>query len=694
MSLVSIPRQQSVDQNGNPRVGAKWHFYEAGTSTPITLYTTQAYDVEQDNPVTSLGNGYFPAVYVNEAENPTHKQVMLDADGLTVFSEDDLSSSALLYPITAAEQATGVAIAAQYATYNTSTRYGLIPNDAASATANSTILRALFDPTVDGIRGDFAFIPVIGGDTFYFNQCIEIAPNIALNLNSCRLLFNMTANAADNTYGCLNYYRDVTIENGTIEANVTGTGVSNAYMLIRMGSRDSYPVSGFPDGIYDKDDLADANLSQQGNCVLRNLTFKTNNPSANALFMVLELGGLYNCIHENLTFIGSGASGPESGIYYEFGSGSKNGQAAPAHWSSSHAVNMVYRNIRGRNLKTSGTSDGYVVALVECASFLAENIHGETVAGVFESRIGEAHFFRVWSRQQTAAPRIGILRNITGVDCASTAITLNGSQGTATGYLSDANMTAAGLTPLTAAQKVDLQQYILDGFDLDIADTGIAISAPASVLRGSIRGGTNAINVSGECVDATFDGVQIFGASMFGLRATDTSTIFARKRRLRFLNGKIAGCSANAIDLNYVETAYIGFNQLGYNTAFDSANESTQDIGVNVAGDAAGVVCDSNYVTTSGAAVAYVNAGTSDRGCNIVNPRGTTTFSANVWQIDGVARATDSALVDDGHAINTTNKYEGKKVWDTSNSTMRIAMGSAANSVWRAVDNSGDITPA
>lgn len=93
MSLVSIPRGVSVDPNGAPRVGAQWYFCEAGTDTPLPTYTTAALAVELPAPVESQADGYFPAVFINSTLFPTHKQVMLDADGLTVFTEDDVPTS-------------------------------------------------------------------------------------------------------------------------------------------------------------------------------------------------------------------------------------------------------------------------------------------------------------------------------------------------------------------------------------------------------------------------------------------------------------------------------------------------------------------------------------------------------------------------------------------------------------------------
>lgn len=109
MSLVAFPRQVSVDADGQPRVGAQWGFYEAGTNTPITVYTTAAMTATQANPVISLSNGYFPAVYIDAGVYQTHKQVLLDADDLVLFTEDNIPTAAeARYPLTDAETDAGI----------------------------------------------------------------------------------------------------------------------------------------------------------------------------------------------------------------------------------------------------------------------------------------------------------------------------------------------------------------------------------------------------------------------------------------------------------------------------------------------------------------------------------------------------------------------------------------------------------
>jgi len=57
---------------------------------------------------------------------------------------------------------------------------------------------------------------------------------------------------------------------------------------------------------------------------------------------------------------------------------------------------------------------------------------------------------------------------------------------------------------------------------------------------------------------------------------------------------------------------------------------------------------------------------------------------------------TDTAanIADETAAINTTGKYEGLFVWDTTNKRMLRASEADADSDWDVVDGSAQVTPA
>lgn len=95
MALVSLPRQLVVDASGNPRSGARAYFYQSGTTTPITVYTTAAYAVPLTQPVEATASGLFPAVYVNPATATTYKIVVKTSSDTEIYSEDNIPVSIL-----------------------------------------------------------------------------------------------------------------------------------------------------------------------------------------------------------------------------------------------------------------------------------------------------------------------------------------------------------------------------------------------------------------------------------------------------------------------------------------------------------------------------------------------------------------------------------------------------------------------
>lgn len=56
--------------------------------------------------------------------------------------------------------------------------------------------------------------------------------------------------------------------------------------------------------------------------------------------------------------------------------------------------------------------------------------------------------------------------------------------------------------------------------------------------------------------------------------------------------------------------------------------------------------------------------------------------------------AAATAIADVGDALNTTDKVEGRPVWDTTNTRLMIASGAAAADPWYVADGSASVTPA
>lgn len=69
---------------------------------------------------------------------------------------------------------------------------------------------------------------------------------------------------------------------------------------------------------------------------------------------------------------------------------------------------------------------------------------------------------------------------------------------------------------------------------------------------------------------------------------------------------------------------------------------------------------------------------------------GNTGWKAALTQPEEVAAADIAAV---GNAINTTGKFTGKLVWDSTNNRMMRSSGSAAASAWYVIDGSASVTP-
>lgn len=54
---------RALDANGDPVSGAKLYVFDAGTSTPLTVYSDLALSSAHATPVVADSNGYFPAIY-------------------------------------------------------------------------------------------------------------------------------------------------------------------------------------------------------------------------------------------------------------------------------------------------------------------------------------------------------------------------------------------------------------------------------------------------------------------------------------------------------------------------------------------------------------------------------------------------------------------------------------------------------
>jgi hypothetical protein len=450
--------------------------------------------------------------------------------------------------------------------------------------------------------------------------------------------------------------RAVTFTNGATTAtwsgglsnNVTSAATywssQNPGLMMRIGSRSGYKWGIYTAGIFDQDDLVGNSLPPMGNITLRNLRLNANTPNAVVNTMILMLGGLQNVTIENIVATGNGptTAGPSEVFYYEFGFASKNGfPSTSQQWSSSHAQNLVFRNITAT--KMFQFTGAYAVDITEAFSVLAENNHSDSQYGTFQFRIGEAHFFRPWTANAGLVKRGVTLRNITAQTPIGIGISLNASQPTTAGYLADGLMIAAGLPVLTPNQKVDLMKFSLDGFAVNSAvgvATGIKGDGTLRIANGILTNCFDGIVVTGEATQCTIDEVEMYGCTGLGVRASDAAVIWSGRQKLnvRVSNSKICGGASIAVAFDNLQTGRVENCQLGYNTNFDATNEATQTTGVNVGSQASAVVCEGNYITSSAGTNGYSCSGTPPRGNYVLNARGPAYNRAGSWMsLDSIA---------------------------------------------------------
>jgi microcystin-dependent protein len=86
-----LSRTRELDTDGNAVVGAKAYFYNAGTTTPQTVYSdaslSNAYS--SDSPVETDGYGRWPRVYLSPTPG-TYRLRVVDEDEVVLFDDDEI----------------------------------------------------------------------------------------------------------------------------------------------------------------------------------------------------------------------------------------------------------------------------------------------------------------------------------------------------------------------------------------------------------------------------------------------------------------------------------------------------------------------------------------------------------------------------------------------------------------------------
>jgi hypothetical protein len=76
----------ALDSNGNPISGALMHFYQSGTLTPVTIFTSHQETAAHRNPVEAGSSGRFPPIYLKATQ--VHRVRLTDANGVLIPQGD------------------------------------------------------------------------------------------------------------------------------------------------------------------------------------------------------------------------------------------------------------------------------------------------------------------------------------------------------------------------------------------------------------------------------------------------------------------------------------------------------------------------------------------------------------------------------------------------------------------------------
>lgn len=599
------------------------------------------------------------------------------------------------YARTAAEIAAGIVPAdlAYTCTPIDVRRYGIVPNDPRAARANTIALKTLLEPSKTGPTGQLIFPNTTGTDVYHFNGVIPVRDGIHIDLMGSTLHYTAAAAPADVNSGFLFALRNFSCMNGSISVAVDTSATTSCGYAVKIGARGS-------ESTYFT--VYDSQLpTPMGNVTLKDLRFKLANTGTNALSSgaIALTGGLQNVVIENVAIEGGGNVG--HGIVYEFGWATS---GATRMRQTSHAHNMRITNVSIRDLDPTA---GFGLVVAGAYGCFVDGLHVISAATALSVTSGESLFYRPWEGVDTTGAKHAItLRNLIGERLHSTGIALAGAQLASGGYLGPV-VAARAHGPDYLAQT-DLGDFSLDGFALDNSGHpgngwGIQIvgAARVDIRNGSISGGfTRGIVGTDETMNFTFDGVRVLGCRQTGIQLDIGAAIWnpARLKKGEIRNCYIAGNGTShpgafpAISLNNCQNVLICNNRLGYESGHAGTAETTQGNGITLGAGANNVICDGNHVAVSGSGAGYSATSQTAQG-NVIRSASGVTTTHGAWERDGMGFGTAANLADKAHTLNTSGKYLGRRVFDTSNNRIMVALGAAANSKWQVADGSSAVAP-
>lgn len=568
-------------------------------------------------------------------------------------------------------------------------RYGIVPNNAGAATANTTKIRALLLPTTTGPIGKLIFPPITGADTYYFNGVIPFREDIDIELYGCALDYTATGSAAETNSGFLFARRSFGCHNGRINVNFATGVATSAGNAIQIGARGT--DSSFWTPVYDS--LLAKRIERVH---LSDLEITINNSGANlaSCGAIAMIGGIRRCTIERTKIKGSGTL--TQAVIYEFG-----WATSPAGTQTSHMRNWHFDQIDIENLDPSA-GIGFVVAGAYNGGVSRSTVTSAASFGSFTP--GESlNYAPETDQDDVGAGRTVKLSQNVGQQLSGTGLILTGAQSASGGYLA---ATIAGLGhPADYVAQTDLADYDVEDIVLSGTSGGFGILCSAGFARIAnprIRGFEQGIVGTDEWTRVAIENPDIRGCTKAGINLDGGSAIYSSPRlKTGYIKGGIiAGNSTSSagtypgIALGHTGALTVEGTRLNYELAHDGVDETTQGNAVQLATTALGVTCRNNRVgVVLGGSFAYFSASSDLNGNDIVNPQGTKTRSGG-WNADGTGIASSTQVGAKASNVNTFGKYEGRRVLDNSNHRLMIARGSVDTDPWDVADGSTNVVPA
>ena len=191
----TLPVSQELDGNGDPYAGAKLHFYETGTSTPLDTYSDSSLSTANANPVVADANGRFSDIFLKTQD---YKVVLKTSADVTIWTADPVAGTA-----TATEtKGSDIASAA-------TTDIGASSGQYVEVTGTTTI--TALGTTDAGVRRVVRFMGVL---TLTYNATSLILPgnaNITSTADDCATFISL----GSGNWMCVDYQR------GSVVADVS-----------------------------------------------------------------------------------------------------------------------------------------------------------------------------------------------------------------------------------------------------------------------------------------------------------------------------------------------------------------------------------------------------------------------------------------------------------------------------------------